>query len=239
MSNSVFTRFGGLSLPVTEYDTEDSLSSLDPARDRMLAWFAAAINAEFSDSWTEAVNALPGTHPLFGTTPAQDTYPGEPTRKALTERKCSFPLLALHRTGTGVIEPFSIEEDRLTQSWHLHHILGPLDIEGQRRILDIGQAIGKMLAASIRKFGHPSHESGANQIEACGLKDLKITAIDGPGPARFDDGDDSVFWATRYTLTTVENSEPLTEQMGWFEGADLSVDVGGPEIIPDLVEASW
>jgi hypothetical protein len=154
-------------------------------------------------------------------------------------RKAGFPLLALHRTGTPTFESYSIEEDRMTQDWYLHHILGPLDIEGERRILDIGQAIGKMLATTIRSYGHPAYESGANQIEAASLKSLAIRSMDGPGPASFDDGDDSVFWATRYTLTTTEDSESLTEHIGDFEGADLSVDVGGPEILPDFVEASW
>lgn len=239
MTNSVYTRFGGLSLPVSDADVADGLALLDPARDTMLAWFTAAINAEFSSAWTAATSSLPSSHKLLGTLPVQDTLPGQPTRRTMQERKAGFPLLALHRTGTATFESSLLEEDILTQDWHLHHILGPLDIEGERRILDIGQAVGKLLAASIRAHGHPAYQSGANQFEESSLKSLVIRNITGPGPASFNDEDDSVFWSTLYTLTTTEISTSLTKQMSEFDGADLSVDVGGPEILPDFVEAQW
>lgn len=242
MTSSVFTAFGGLRLPVSNQDVESSLSSLDPARDRMLAWFAAAINAEFSSAWTEATAALPGDHQLIGTSPVQDTMPLAPTPGNMGQRKSGFPLLALHRTGEATFEPLTIEDDQMTQEWHLHHILGPLDIEGERRILDIGQAIGKLLAVTVRHFGHPAYESGANQLEAGRIESLAVKDMAGPGPAQFDgDENDAIFWATRYTLETTEYTDDITGQMPPFAGLDMSLDVGGasePDISPSFIEAS-
>lgn len=245
MSESVFTAFGGLQFPVTEADVTDSLSSLDPARDRMLAWFAAAINAEFSSAWTEATNALPGNHQLIGTSPVQDTLPLATTnlKKALAQRKSGWPLLVLHRVGEAAYgESFTLEEDTRKQSWHLHWILAPLDLEGERRICDLGQAIGAMLKASIRRFGHPAYESGANQIEAAGLGSLELETHLGPGAVGFDDDeDDSIYTSTVFVLNTTEYTSDITDHMQPFAGFDVSLDVGGAgetDISPDFIEAS-
>jgi hypothetical protein len=206
----------------------------------MLAWFKAAINAEFSRSWESACLALPPGSVLFNTLPAQDTMPFEPTSKIMRERKCGFPLLALHTFGDPEFEPLTLEQDRLRRDWKLHYILGPLDLENQRKILDICVAIGKMLRVSIRKFGHPAYESGANQIELAGLSSLELTKIEGPGSARFDGEEDSpTYWGAVFTLVTTEDSDDIIDQIAEFEGADLSIDVGGPEILPDFVEARW
>ncbi len=241
MSDSVFQSFGGLSMPVP-IDGVTSLTSLDPARDRLLELFESAINSEFGTVWSQVLADMPSGFALAGTSPVQDTLPMEPHLEVVQERKCSFPLLCLHRTGNYTVEPFLMDEDKLTQEWHLHYILGPLDIGGQRRILDIGQAIGKLVAAVIRDFGHQSYESGANQIEAAGLMSLRISGGVPIGRAAFNDNGKSVaYWATRVTLESTEVSAPLTDQLSDFDGMDISLDVGGanePDISPDFVSAS-
>jgi hypothetical protein len=243
LTDSVFASFGGLELPVSEQDVSSSLSSFDPARDRLLRWFRLAINSEFAFPWTEATDALPAGHALIGTQPVQDSIPFAPTQSVMGTRKAAWPLLALHREGDAEISDFSLEEDQLKQRWQLHHILGPLDIEAGRRVLDIGQAIGKFLALTIRRFGHQSVDDGANQQELAGLMSLRIVSISGPGPASFDsDGETAVFWATRYTLETVETSDDVTEHYAEFEGANISIDVGGAgsdEVNPNFVEADF
>ena len=241
MPESVFTSFGGLDLPVTDSDVTDSLSSLDPARDRMLAWFAAAINAEFQSVWTEAIAALPSGHDL-GAAPVQDTMPFEPTPRLMKERKASFPLLALHRTGRATFESLTLEEDRLTQNWNLHLILGTMGIDGQRRILDIASAVAKTIAVSIRCFGHPAYESGANQLEAGDIHSLELVASTGPAAARFDGDDDSpTYWAITLELVTTENTSPNIAHEKMIDGLDLDMDVGGagsPDISPSFIVAS-
>lgn len=240
MSDSVFQKFGGLELPVGIDDVTNSLSSLDPARDRLLALFASAINSEFADVWTEVTAALTTGSKLASTTPVQDTLPDEPTIELIQQRKISYPLLCLHRTGEATIAPFLMDEDILTQQWHLHYILGDLDIDGTRRLLDICQAIAKLVAAVIRDYGHHSYESGANQIEAADLNSLRIVSYIQPGRARFGE-DGPVFWATRITLESTEVSAPITDQLSDFNGMDMSFNVGGAneeDISPDFVSAS-
>lgn len=240
MTDSVFTSFGALDLPVSDEDVSGSLVSLDPARDRLLAWFAAAINAEFQSVWTEVLAALPSGHGL-GANPVADTLPFEPTPRLMKERKAAWPLLALHRTGSPTFESLTLEDDRMTQNWQAHYILGPMDLEKQRRLLDLPQAIAKMLAVSIRCFGHPSYESGANQIEAADLESLELVNMSGPGAARFDgDEDSTTYWAMSLELRSTENTEPNNANDQFLSGIDLTLNVGGagsPSINPALIEA--
>lgn len=239
MTQSLFQSFGGFSLPITDEDTEGSLTALDPGRDKMLAWFKAAINAEFASVWTEATASLPSGHKLVGTQPVADTYPGEPSAAVIQGRKTGWPLLALHRTGEATYETELIDRDKLTQQWHLHYIIGPIDIEGERKILDICQAIGKLVAMCIRAFGHPAHESGADQLEAANLTSLRIVNSTGPGQAVFDEGDDTKFWATRIALESTELVDDVTAHEQGISGVDVSVDASGaghPDVSHDFVE---
>jgi hypothetical protein len=226
MSDSVFQRFGALQFPIPIDDVEAGLTSLDPARDILLELFAAAINYEFDSAWTIATRSLSGDHKLQNTRPVNDTLPCEPVIEVIRERKLSFPLLCLHRTGEATLTPWLLDEDVLTQQWHLHYVMGDFDIDGQRRILDICQAIPKLVACVVRDYGHRSYEDGANQLEAADLSSMRAVSYTGPGRAQFGD-EGPIYWAARITLETTEVSEPLTDQIGPLGGIDGSVDVSG------------
>lgn len=242
--NSAYQTFGKLSLPISEDDITDSFSVLDPVRDRLLALFTAAVNDEFGSAWTTVTATLPTGSKLIGTSPVQDSHPGEPTQSLMTTRKAGFPLLCLHRTGEPVFEQYLMDQDKLTSQWHMHWILGPLDLEEQRKLLDLGQAIGKLVKMVERDFGHRSYESGANQFESAtgGLMSLRLLTHTQPGAAGFADDDQNLtYWAVRYTLETTELVTDLTDHEADLEGLDFSADVGGAneaDISPDFVQAS-
>jgi hypothetical protein len=222
---SLTQRMGGLTIPLAAV-VVDSFAVLDPVRDMLLACFAAAINDEFGESWERVVDSLPATSSLAGTTPIVDTHPGEPTLDLMQTRKAGFPLLCLHRFGDPVFEPLLMDQDKLTQGWHLHYNFGPLDLEAQRKILDIGIAIGKVIKMIERDFGHSAYNSGENILESGSLLSLRLRTMTQPGPAQFA-GDERMFWATRYTLETTELVLDVTDTEDDLEAFDLNLDASG------------
>lgn len=242
-TNSAYQKLGNLSLPVSNADFSDdpSFSLLDPVRDRLLELFTTAINDEFGAAWTIVIAALPSGHGL-GASPVTDKYPAEPTAELMTERKASFPALFLHRVDEPQFESHTMFADKLIQDWHMHWVLGPLDLEARRRILDLGRSIGFLLKAIERDFGHKSYQDGANQFEPSvgNLMSFEMTGHTQPGAARFDgDEENRTFWATRYTLRTSEIVEDLFDHEAEFQGIDGGVDVSGanhPDVSPDFIE---
>lgn len=242
--NSAYQSFGKFSVPLSIGDITDTLSVLDPVRDRLLALFVSAINDEFGAPWEKVTPFLADGNPLIGTSPVEDSYPEEPTLTLMTERKAGFPLLCLHRTGDPLFEQYLLDRDKLTQQWHMHWILGPADIDTRRRLGDVGRSIGLLVKMIERDFGHKSFEDGANQFESAtgGLMSLRLLNHSQLGSASFaDDEQNRVFWACRYTVETTELVSDLVDHEADFEGMDISLDVSGannPNTNFDFVQAS-
>jgi hypothetical protein len=227
LSESMLETMGGLSLPAVEDSDNSTLASLDPGRDILLALFAAAINSELGAAWTAVTNTLGVGHRLYGTSPVQDTLPDEPTEQVLTQRKTGFPLLALHRTGSGTFEDMTMEITRLTQPWKLHYVLGPLDIIDSRKLKDVCIAAGKVVALTLRERKHLAYEDGDLQFEDV-FSSIRVVSQEGPTQAGFGGSEDStMYWAIALNLETTEISDDVEGSTGLLDAADFIFGVGG------------
>jgi hypothetical protein len=236
LSESMLQSFGGLTLPAVEDADTDTLASLDPGRDLLLAFLAAAINSEIGAAWSAITGMSSVGHRLDGTSPVQSTLPDEPTEQALTQVKKGFPLLALHRSGTGTYEDLTMEITRLTQPWKLHYILGPLDIIDSRKLKDVCVAVAKVVALAIRERRHLAYESGDLQFENI-FSSIRVVSQEGPTQAGFGGNEEStVYWAVALNLETTERSDDIEGSTALVEAADFIFGVGGEEeILPALV----
>lgn len=239
VAESMLQTFGGLELPAVADSTKKALTALDPARDLLLAFCAAVINSEFGEAWSAVVDELPADHRLNGTSPVQSTYPGEPTAERLQQVKKGFPLLALHRNGTGEFEDFSSDIDKLKQSWTLHYILGPLDVIDHRKVGDLPQAIAKALRLAVRNGAHRAYENGALQFfaDTSALASVDLKGFEGPGAGQYGDKNSTPYLVTEYEFVTTELSGYVEGSEGCrLEAADLHLHLGSDEgILPDAV----
>lgn len=251
-SESMYRRFGGLALPVRGTSIgETGLASLDPGRDFLLEYFAAAINSELTEVWVAVVGNLPAGHPMktAPVRPVRDTFPDEPTEVALTQRKSRFPLLAVNRSGRARYERQTLEIARRVQPWMLHYILGPLDVIDQRQLKDICVAVADVVEGAIEMRLHGGYQSGALQFFSDDPNDpfrgrhfssIRFDGYDGPGQAVFG-GDNSsiVYWAIEMQLETHELGSYIVEAEGDLDAADITAGVGGGEgLTPALVIAA-
>ena len=238
-ADSLYTTFGGLTLPAEADEDTGTLASLDPARDQLLEFFKTVINSEFTEAWADVTDNPLGT----SLTPVADTLPAEPTQQVMTERKCGFPLLALHRDGTGVFEDYTLERDKLTQPWKLHYILGPLDVLGQRKLGDLCQAVAKTIRKVIRQRRHMSYQDGALQFfgNTSALAGIELNSYECGNAAFAASGEGTtIYYAAEMTLTTLELSDYVEgSEESDLTGLDLVVGVGDEEeILPDTILAS-
>jgi hypothetical protein len=238
---SLHQRFGDLDLPAPAPTAGETLAILDRGRAVLTALFAAAINAEFGAAWHAMVDGLPATHPLSGTDPVEDTLELEPSTSTMQQRKASWPLLCVHRTGEATYDQASLQEERLTQEWGVHYVLSPIDVGDIRRFGDICVAVCKLIRLVVRKKGHPSYQGGAIQFgaDAGGFSTAQVESHQGPGQASFA-GDDSgpLYYAVSLKLVTTEVSSDDLDAFGNLDAVDFSIGVGNAtEIVPDLIQA--
>lgn len=241
LSESLLQSFGALELPAVENAADGTLASLDPGRDQLLALFKAAINSELGAAWAAVVD---GTR--FGEAatplPVMDTLPARPTEQTLTQRRSDWPLLCLHRDGRGTFEDHTIGNRRLTQPWKLHWIVGPIDLIDQRKVLDAGQAIAKVIDLVIQQRGHLAYEGGALQFftNTSSFAGVDLKGYQGPDQAGFaGDRSTTFFWAVELDLETVEVSNYREGSFGLVDALDVTAGVGGGEgVQPALVIGS-
>lgn len=243
----MFERFGGLELPVPGTDIGASgLAALDPQRDILLELFAAAINAELGEAWTQARLAGGARAKLHATLPVAYKLPDEPTEQLLTTLVTSFPVLAVHRSGTGLYEEHTLEISRLKQPWSLHYILGPLDVIDARQLKDVCVAVAKIVALVVQRRGHKAYQSGALQFfsgnapdEPSPFTSIRVVSHEGPGQAVFANEAQVTYWAIEMRLETTEISSDVDDaSSGALDGMSLTVNVGGGEgLTPALVVA--
>jgi len=251
--DSIFQGFGALKFPLNSDDITDGLTPLDPARKILIDLFEAAINAELGNVWQKVVGrsaapAITGqldggnAHPFFDTLPVAFKLELEPNATTLLQLKPKFPMLCVHRAGTGTFEPHTLEEDRLVQPWDVHYVLGPLDVADLRKVADICVPIAKLLRMVVRQRGHKSYQSGALQFfpGAGGLMAVDLESFEGPGQARFA-GDESgtLYYAMTAHLKTSELTSDDNSVFPDAEGTDFQIGVGNQlEILPGLIYAS-
>lgn len=233
---------GAMSFPINAENFTDSLAPLDPCRDRLLELFRTAINAEFGAVWAKVIGSLPADSKFQSAEfPVSDVLPMRPSAQLMQQRKPAFPLLCLHREGTFEVEPFTLESDRLKQQWQLHYILGPGDVEVERKLLDITQAIGRLIYLVIRARGHAAYESGALQFfpESGGLESVRLVKQDGPGQAAFTEDNSVTYWACTWTLESTEIPGDNVGAFGNFDALDAHIAGGDSgNKFPELIVGS-
>lgn len=228
-ADSLYQNIGALSLPIS-LPVEGTTLDLDPSRHRLIELFATAINAELGTAWTQITNQLPAGHPLKGKSVVQDKLELPPTGFTMKERKPEWPLLALHRDGTGVYEQHTLTYDKLTQPWQLHYVVGPLDTAGVHKLGDVCIAVAKIVKLVIKQRGHKSYEDGAVQWMGTGVSAIDLKSHEGPGPARFA-GDDAEtpYLAITMALETVELAGDNTEAFPDYAGTSFDIGLGGSD----------
>lgn len=240
--DSIVDKTGGLVFPLNPLDFENTLAPLDPARSRLNELFKVAINYELSEVWRKITNQLSPKHQLYGTLPVQDTLELRPTASVMLQRKASFPLLSVTRTGRAVWEQFTIETERRVQDWSLMYILPPLDVHDQRKVGDVLLAIPAIVRRVIRNHGHKAFENGALQFfgDASGIGAIRMVAQSDFGNAPFAEGPDAPIYFTMVCeLQTIEYSVDSADEFPDFDGIDYVVGAGDEqEVLPQFIEAS-
>lgn len=241
VTESLYQDFGGLELPVNVADFSTTLTPLDPARAVLAGLFEAAINSEFGEVWRKVTATLPADHPLVGTDPVETVLQLMPSVAVVNQIKPKWPLLCVHRFGQGTFEQITLDDDRLTQQWQIHYVLGPLDAADQHKLGDICGAVSKLIRLVVRQRGHLSYESGAVQFfpGKGDLSSVKVTSQEGPAQAVFaGDENGAMHYAITLTLETTETTSDDNDVYGVVDGASLSVAVGGGEgLLPGVIYA--
>lgn len=240
-------RFGGLEWPI-DPDVA-SFNDLDPAGDAMLAFFKACIEAEYGERWASVQGTVKPGH-IFESSlsPVSDVLALAPSPNTIKQRSCRFPLLTLHRSGEARFEQVTTFDDKMTQTWELNYILGPLRVEDERRFGDLCVAVAKLIRRVCTRRSHPAVEDGAVQL----LGDFDpsdpysvplISSIEarvaGFGAAKFAGGeDDTTYHACTVDIETVERvGQDRDGSAGRFDGVDYDWGVGGDEQIHGLLYA--
>ncbi len=240
--DSIVDKTGGLEFPLNPDRFDNTLVPLDPARSRLLALFATAINYEMTEVWSKITADLDPKHALFGTLPIQDTLEVRPTLRYMQSRKPAFPFLALFRNGRATWEQYTLEIDRRSQDWTLMYVMPGLSALDIRRFGDMAQAVPAIVRRVIRNHGHKAFENGALQFfqDASGIGGIRLTGQTDLGNAPFAEGDDAPHYFTVICdLETVEYTQDIPEEFPEYEGVDYKVGVGDErEILPMFIEAS-
>lgn len=232
---SLYRKVGDVSLPITSADLTADNVFPDPARDTMLALFAAAINAELAEPWADAVTG----GPMEGSAPVQQTLPLEPSSAMLRQWKAGWPLLSLHRVGEADYAERTLSIDERTQNWELHYIMDALAIDSMHRVKAVADVwVPTVVSQTIERQGHPQYESGAIQFGAGkgGLARVSLRSIT-VGQASFAGGDDAAMHLMcTMGLETLELARDVDGAFADLEGTSIGVGVGGPEgILPDVI----
>src|SRR5260221_1422066 len=228
MTDSLFQRMGEMRMPTKASDVgaELTLAPLDPARDAMLALFAAACNAELGLAWA----AVAAGTPLAGKSIVEDTWPGAPSPELVLQRRCDFPCLFLSRDGKGEYSDHSLALKQLKQTWGLHYIISPVDIGDFRKLGDILVRVGATIMATIERKGHPSYLSGAAVLYSAGLAVLNLSSVQA-GQARFADGDKSapLYHSLSCELESVEIAGSIPGTATDWRGTGYSISTGNAD----------
>lgn len=230
MTDGLFQQVGGgMRMPSRAADVDATaltLTSLDPARDTLLALFAAAINSELTPAWA-VVSAVVPT--LAGKSPVADTWPGPPTTPLMLQRAADFPILFLSRDGDAIHEDFSLVRKQIRQTWELHYALAPLTIGDERKIRDVLTYVDAVIMATIERKGHPAYQDGAPVLFTAGFATLNITRSR-KGQAKFVEGNNApTYWMLTAELESTEIQRPLTGAQADWLGTKFAFSTGNAD----------
>lgn len=238
----LYRKFGDVAFPLETVQNQQLFSVLDPARDKLLALFAAAINKELGGSTTAVLATSPWGIARVGTSlaaakPVQDVCYLQPTGDLLKETVWGMPLLCLYRT-TAVHEEFTLQREVMRTTWGLDYLLPPLPAEDRRKLGAVLTGVRMLLNLVIRNRSHPAFQNGTLQFGQGygGFDTMKIVSSN-EGPAQFSEQAGSNFYyAVHFDIETTELDD-TTMIFTDFAGVDLSVGVGGADDTLPAVQA--
>jgi hypothetical protein len=217
----------------------DGLQPLDPARDSLLEFFKAAINAELGAAWTAALGV--SVIPDLGATPVTDCYPALPSPELMRQRKAAWPALFLgrdHEDSRNAIRERTIWQDELVQIWGLHYVMPALDVIHRRKFEDIALNVVALCNQCVRHMHHPAYQAGAYFMPSIGLSTIRVVSMRG-GNASFAGGEGGpTYFAMSMVLETTELTGHIVGNEAPFTDFTLRAGTGNVEgIIPITVEA--
>lgn len=240
----LYQKFGDVEFPTLDVQNAQLFSALDPARDKLLAFFRAAINQEMGGG-TNAVTATSawgiarvGTS-LSSALPVQDVCYLAPTPDLMREASWNFPLLCCYRT-SATHEEFSLQRELIRTTWGVDYILPPLPADDRRKLAAMLAGVRALLTLLVRKRSHPAYQNGTLQFgQGYGGFDTMRIVSSVEGPVAFSDQTGGNFYyAVHLDIETTELDDTLPGTTTPFEGVDISVGVGGGDgTLPNAVEA--
>ncbi|HEY3495278.1 MAG TPA: hypothetical protein VGK73_11355 [Polyangiaceae bacterium] len=211
----------------------------DPVRLVLLDLFRAAIINRFSLTWATVVAEIPG---LSATTSAvEDFYLAPLTEQLLQERKFAFPFLLFDRVGTAEYADATLTEEKTTQQWDLHWIVGPLRIGELYRLRS---ALNKLLPDLIKDVCgrggvHPAYNDGQSVFGPGGipLGSMRLVNHNADALPVQNAGNVTLYHGVTMRIETTEFDAEPVDAYPTFLTAAVSIAVGGYEgLIPDFIK---
>ena len=239
----LFLRFGDVQFPAEDVQNAQLFSPFDPARDKMLAFFKAAINQELGGSTTTVTATSPWGIARAGTSlasvqPVQDVCYLQPTSDLMKEASWGMPLLCLYRT-SAIHEEFTLTREVIRTTWGLDYILPPLPADDRRKLGGVLAGVRSLLTLAIRKRSHPAYQNGTLQFgQGYGGFDVMRVMTSNEGPVAFSEREGGNFYYAMHMEIETSELDDTIQEFTDFEGVDLSVGVGGNDgTLPDAVQA--
>lgn len=239
----LYQKFGDVEFPTLDVQNAQLFSALDPARDKLLAFFKAAINQELGGSTTtvtatSAWGAARAGTSLSSAQPVQDVCYLAPTPDLMREAGWNFPLLCAYRT-SATHEEFSLQREVIRCVWGIDYILPPLPADDRRKLAAALVGVRSLLTLLVRRRGHPAYQNGTLQFgQGYGGFDTVRVLTSMEGPVAFSDqAGGNYYYAVHLDIETTELDNTLPGTTTPFEGADVSVGIGSSDgILPDAVQ---
>jgi hypothetical protein len=231
--------WGGVSFPLNAADFTTTFAAADPARQTLMALLRAAISAELATVWPVVVATLPSGHALRGSSVVQDSIELPPSRDVMEQRKAGFPLLALHRAEKRTYTPIGNDRQR-SQPWHLHYILGPLEVGSARKLHDVCLLVEAIVDMVVNRGYHEAYEGGAQQFGAGSpFNRIQVTQAEGPAQSLYggDENSGTIYWALVITIDTTESGSSTTDADG--ETGDPLLDGASYDVAAKSADGSF
>lgn len=243
-ADSLHSGFGAIRVPLAETGEQD-LSSLDPARDILLDLFKAALIAEITPRWADAVAGTP----LRKSAPVETIFPEFPEQVFLQQQECKWPMLAVYRSDDAeTFDQFTLWERRITAKWGVDYCLGPLELGNYIKLGSLLTLVPRIIDRVIEEGGHRAYATQAvgNSTQAkrvfgkfagcCGFSAIRVVESRS-GSAAFAQGGPKYHCAS-VVLETVELEQSPSEGLApRYQGSSVTLETGDPTGLAPVIVA--
>ena len=214
-------------------------SDLDPAQTMFIGLFQAAINDELGAVWTQL---WADKSALVDGTPVGSTLLTEPDLDNLRQAKQKWPVFALYRAGEPVADDFTLWQGRVTQSWRIEHVLGPLEIVSEMKARALLERERSLITRILADGGHRSYSAvtlqDGRRVPAAVFASAGISVVRSPRfqiGAASHAGSDTKYFCLGCSFETHELEQP--ESIGRdLAGVTVQVTSGNADgQIPNLM----